>query len=99
MSDQRCFNIKDHRSNNIDPTLRMKKIKSEIGFSTLHNIDTVLVPSVETMLNQRCTTLMQPFFNVAQCRFNVVSTLILHYLNVVSMWLQRQLKLHQNQSG
>ena len=99
MSDQRCFNIKDHRSNNIDPTLRMKKIKSEIGFSTLHNIDTVLVPSVETMLNQRCTTLMQPFFNVAQCRFNVVSTLILNYLNVVSMWPQRQLKLHQNQSG
>ena len=40
---------------------------------------------------------MQPFFNVAQHRFNVVSTLIWHYLNVVSTWPQRQLKVYRNQ--
>ena len=38
---------------------------------------------------------MQPFFNVAQRRFNVVSTLTRHYLNVVSMRPQRQLKLYR----
>ena len=68
-------------------------------FSTLHSIDTMSVSSVETKLNQCCRMSMQPFFNVAQCRFNVVSKLIWHYLNVVSTWPQRQLKLYQNQSG
>ena len=73
--------------------------KSEIEFTALHNIETMSVSSVETILIQRCTASMQPFFNVAQCLFNVVSTLISHHLNVVSTWLQHQLKLNQNQSG
>ena len=73
--------------------------KSEIEFTALHNIETMSVSSVETILIQRCTASMQPFFNVAQCLFNVVSTLISHHLNVVSTWLQHQLKLNQSQSG
>ena len=44
-------------------------------------------------LNQHCTAPIQPLFKVAQRRFNVVSTLMWHYLNVVSTWPQRQLKL------
>ena len=73
--------------------------KSEIEFTALHNIETMSVSSVETILIQRCTASMQPFFNIAQCLFNVVSTLISHHLNVVSTWLQHQLKLNQSQSG
>ena len=73
--------------------------KFEIEFAALHNIETMSMPSVETILNQRCIASMQPFFKVAQCRFNFVSTLISHHLNVVSTWLQHQLKLNQNQSG
>ena len=38
-------------------------------------------------------------FNVAQCPFNVVSTLIWYYFNIVSMWPERLLKLYWNQSG
>ena len=37
-------------------------------------------------------------FNVAQYRFNV-SMLIWYYLNIVSMWPERLLKLYWNQSG
>ena len=73
--------------------------KSEIEFTASHNIETMSVSSVETILIQRCTASMQPFFNIAQCLFNVVSTLISHHLNVVSTWLQHQLKLNQSQSG
>ena len=64
------------------------EIKSKVEFSTLHNIDPMLVSNIETTLNQRCTTSMQPFSNVAQSLFNVVSA-----------WPQRQLKLSSNQSG
>ena len=72
---------------------------SKIGISTWHKIETMSAASLETMLDQRSTKSMQPFFNVAQCRFNVVSTLIWRYLNVISTWPQRQLKLYKNQSG
>ena len=74
-SDQGCFNVVDHRSNNFDPTLKMKQIP-EVGFLTLNKIDIMWASSVETTLNQRSTTSMEPFFNVVQFCFNVVSTLI-----------------------
>ena len=94
-SDQGCFNVVDHRSNNFDPTLKMKQI-SEVGFLTLNKIDTMWVSSVETTLNQRCTTSMEPFFNVVQFCFNVVSTLIWRYLkgcfNVASTSVKAILK-------
>ena len=41
------------------------KTKSDVGFSTLHNVDTTLVPDVETTLKQHCTTLIQLCINVA----------------------------------
>ena len=94
-SDQGCFNVVDHRSNNFDPTLKMKQI-SEVGFLTLNKIDTMWVSSVEATLNQRCTTSMEPFFNVVQFYFNVVSTLIWRYLkgcfNVASTSVKAILK-------
>ena len=54
--------------------------------------------SIETILNQRWKTSMQPFFNVAQCLFNVVSTLIWHYFNVILTWSQCSLNVYKNQS-
>ena len=65
MSDQRRFSIVDHRPNYVDSTLKMKEI-SKVRFSTLHNIDTMSVSSIEATLNERCTTSTQPFFNVTQ---------------------------------
>ena len=49
MSDQRCFNVVDQRWNNVDPTLKIKK-KSDVGFSTLHNVDTASLSDVEATL-------------------------------------------------
>ena len=96
-SHQRCINIMDHRSNNVDSTLKMKQNPK----SDFHRWITLKQSRCLTlkMLNQRCTTSIQPFFSVAQCRFNAVLTLILHYFNVVLAWPQRQLKLYQNKSG
>ena len=59
----------------------------------------LIVFDVEATLNQRRKTSMQLFSNVAQHRFNVVSTLMWHYLSTVSMWPQRRLKLYRNQYG
>ena len=50
----------------------------------MHNIDTMLVTTFETTLNQRCATSMQPFFNLAQCRFKVDMTLSQRCFNVAS---------------
>ena len=97
-SDQGCFNVVDHRSNNFDPTLKMKQI-SEVGFLTLNKIDTMWVSSVEATLNQRCTTSMEPFSTL----YNFASTLFQHWYDViwkvVSTWPQLQLKLYWSQSG
>ena len=49
-SDQHCFNVVVERYN-VDPTLKMKK-KTDVEFSTLHNVDTMSVSNVETMLIQ-----------------------------------------------
>ena len=73
------------------------KIRNQIFNVAQHWYNSI--SSVETTLNQRCTTSMQSFFNVVQCHFNVVSTMMWHYLNVVSRSPQRQLKLYQNQCG
>ena len=55
--------------------LEMKQ-NPKSDFQALHSIDPVAVSSVETTLNQRSTISMQPFFNAAQCRCNVVLMLI-----------------------
>ena len=47
--------------------------KSDVGFSTLHNVDTTSVSDVETTSKQGCTALKQRRKNVARC-INVVST-------------------------
>ena len=56
---------------------------SEAALSMLHNIDKMSVPSVETMLNQRCKKLLQRFFNIDM-------TLLQCFLT----WPQRQLVLY-----
>ena len=56
---------------------------SEAALSMLHNIDKMLVSSVETMLNQRCKKLFQRFFNIDM-------TLLQCFLT----WPQRQLMLY-----
>ena len=38
------------------------------------------MPDVEKTWKQRPTNLIQWLFKVVQCRFNIVSTLVLHYL-------------------
>ena len=59
---------------------------------------------VEKTLNQLCTTSMQPFFNVAQHRFNVDMTLSELYLNLESTsiktlskpnWLEKSMDLQK----
>ena len=53
------------------PTFRRRindvedKTKSDVGFSTLHNVDTTLVPDVETTLHNVDTTLYQRSFDVS----------------------------------
>ena len=83
LPDQCCFNAVDQRSNNVDPTLKMKQNP--------------------TSDFQRCTSRynvgVRPWNNVAQRCFYDVSTMMWHYLKVVSTWPQRQLKQYRNQSG
>ena len=72
MSDQRCFNIVDHRSNNLNPTLKMKQNpKSDFQRRT-------------TLIQYRCQAFKQRYINVAQRQCNRFSTL--H--NVVSTLFQ-----------
>ena len=61
-SDQRCFNVVDQRWSNVG-----NQTKSDVGFSTLHNVDTTSVSNVEITSKQRCTPLVQ-------CWYNFVST-------------------------
>ena len=72
--------------------------KSEVEFSTS-------VSSCKTTFNQRCTTSMQPFFNFAQCRFNVDVTLSQRCFNVAStsgkaiskpIWLVKSMDLQKD---
>ena len=52
------------------------KTISKVGFSTLHNFDSTSVSNTKTAVKKVCKTSMQPFFNIAQRRFNVASTFI-----------------------
>ena len=76
-----------------------------VGFSTLYNVDTTSVSDIETILNQRCTTSIQPLFNVAQRCFNVNVALSQRSFNVASMsvkamskpiWLVKKMGLHKD---
>ena len=64
---QRCGSRLKYRWSDVE-----NETKSEAGFSAFYNIDTKSMFDVKTTLNQRCSALMQPFFNVAQRLFNVV---------------------------
>ena len=86
--DERCVNILDNCSNNVDITLKMKQNPKSV------------FPRRTTLIQRQCPTLKQGWTNITQRRcsikqrcFNVVSTLMWHYLNVVSAWPRR------NQSG
>ena len=52
---QRCGSTLKWRWSDVE-----NETKSDIGFSTLHNVDTTSVPDVQTTSKQRCTTLVQP---------------------------------------
>ena len=52
--DQRCFNVVDQRSNNVE-----NETKSDVGFSTSHNANTMHEPDFETASKQRCTMLLE----------------------------------------
>ena len=65
-------------------TLKMKQ-KSDVGFSTLPNVDTTSVPDVETTLQQRYTTLFQPSVDI------IVKTI----LNPVRLVMIMDLQIHE----
>ena len=66
-SDQRCFKIVDHRSNNVDSTLKMKQ-NPESNFQSCITLMQCRVQHWNT-LNQRCTTSMKPFFQCCTMTF------------------------------
>ena len=79
--DQRWFNVVNQGWDIVDRTLKMKQTPTSDfqGYTRLHS---------SPKLKQRCTMKVKRFFNVAQRRFIVVSTMIWDYLNVVSTWSQ-----------
>ena len=93
---QRCFNIVYHHSNNIDPMLKMKQ-NLQLDFQCCTKL-IVSVSTTERTLNQCWTTLMQPFFNIVQCCFNLVPTLIWHYQHYVKV-TSTSIEAIQNQPG
>ena len=73
----RYFNILPSQHFNVRSTLFQRcrnETKSDVGFSTLHNVDTTSVPDVETTLNKRYTTSKQRCTTLVQRWYNVVST-------------------------
>ena len=70
-SNQRCFNVVDQRWNNVDLTLKMKKIRRRF---LNHNVDKTSHPDVEITSKQRCITLYQCCFNVASRCWNHMET-------------------------
>ena len=96
--------IVDHHSNSVDPTLKMKQ-NPKSDFQCCTTLIQCQCLSVKTTLSQSHTTSIQSFFKVAQCSFNVVSTLIWHYLDVVStsvkaiskpIWLVKRMDLQKD---
>ena len=67
--DQTLFQPYDQRWNNVE-----NETKSDVGFSTLHNVDTTSVPDVEIMSKQRYTTSKQRCTTLLQRWYNAVST-------------------------
>ena len=52
------ISISDQFYSNVDPTLKIKT-KSDVGFSTLHNVDTTTDADVETTLKRRRSNVVQ----------------------------------------
>ena len=96
-SDQRCFNDVDQRWNNVDPTLKMKKIRRPIfnvaqrwynvSDRRWNNVETTL-HNVETTLHNVGTTLIQRYFNLA-------STLIKTILNPIGLVMIMDLQINE----
>ena len=61
------------------------KTKSDVRFSTLHNVDTTSVPNVETTLQNVETTLHNVGTTLIQRCFNLASTLVKAILNPIGL--------------
>ena len=79
-SDQRCFNVVDQHSNNVDPTLKMKQNLT----SDFQRYTKLIQRRCPTLIQRRCptfkqrwnkidTTLSQRFFNVASSLVKAIS--------------------------
>ena len=61
------------------------KTKSDVGFSTLYNVDTTSVPNVETTLQNVKTTLHNIDTKLYQRCFNLAWTLVKATLNPIGL--------------
>ena len=84
--DERCVNILDNCSNNVDITLKMKQNPKSV------------FPRRTTLIQRQCPTLKQGWTNITQRRFNlisalnnVVSTLFQRWCGIISTFFQRGL--------
>ena len=69
--------------------------KSNVRFSTLHNVNTTSVPVIETTLHNGKTTLHNVGTTLIQRYFNLVSTLVKTILNRTGLVMIMDLKIHE----
>ena len=81
-SDQSCFSFVDQRCRWSDVE---NETKSDVGFLTLHNVDTTSVPDGETTLRNVETTLHNVGTMLIQRYFNLASTLVKAILNPIRL--------------
>ena len=97
---QRCGSTLKQRQSDVE-----NETKSDVGFSTLHNVNTKSVSEVKSTLHnvnttvfQRCTTSFQRCFNVdmtlSQRCFNVVSTSVKAISK--SIWVVKSMNLQKD---
>ena len=76
---------------NVVSTLWINETKSDVGYSTLHDVDTPSVPDVETKWKQRYTTSKQRCTTLYQRCFNLAWTLVKAILNPVGLVIIKDL--------
>ena len=96
-SDPRCFNVVDQRWNNVDPTLKMNKIRRQIVNVTQrwYNVSARRWNNVEATLHNVETTLHNVGTTVIQRCFNLATTLVKVILNPVGLVMIMDLQIDE----